>query len=312
MEKIDGKKLAEKIKDEVIKEILGKDFFEERNCQEGSCSCHKPEKKAVVNKKGGHILKCPRPNLAIILIGNREDSSLYVSLKEKEAKKVGIDTHLYKCGETVSEKEVLEMIKFLNNDETVDAILIQLPLPAHLDTDKIIGAIKKEKDVDGFHPDNLKILLNTCDGEAIMPPVFGACLEILKSINCEIKNKKVCVVANSDIFGKTLAKVLECRGAKVGSVKADDEKLKEKTREADILITAVGKPKFIKKEMIKKDAIVVDIGITKVGKKIYGDVDFEDVKNVVGYITPVPGGVGPLTIAMAFKNTVEIWRRRKK
>lgn len=285
MQIINGKILAEKIKDGLVKEIVG-----ERQRME--------------------INNCPRPNLAIILIGERTDSSLYVSLKEKEAKKVGIDTHLYRCAENVSAKEILEMINYLNNDETVDAILIQLPLPAHLNTDKIIGSINREKDIDGFHPENLKILLNACNGNAIMPPVFGACLEILKSINCELKNKKVCIIANSDIFGKTLVKVLECRGAKVEIFKADGKNLKNKTSEADILITAVGKPKFIKKDMVKKDAVVIDIGITKKGKKVFGDVDFEDVKDTAGYITPVPGGVGPLTIAMAFKNTVELYKKR--
>jgi methylenetetrahydrofolate dehydrogenase (NADP+)/methenyltetrahydrofolate cyclohydrolase len=291
---------------------LGKDFFEEQNCQDSSCACHiHKENKKTKKQKNNLVLKCPRPNLAIILIGDRADSELYVSLKEKEAKKVGIDTHLYKCGENVLEKEVLAMINFLNNDETVDAILIQLPLPAHLDADKIIGSIKKEKDIDGFHSDNLKILLNTCDGGAVMPPVFGACLEMLKSIDCDLKEKQVCVIANSDIFGKTLAKVLECRGAKTETVRADDKDLKEKILEADILITAAGKPKFIKKEMIKKDAVIIDIGITKKGKKVFGDVDFEDVKAHAGFISPVPGGVGPLTIAMAFKNTVELYKRKR-
>ncbi len=311
MKIIDGNKLAEKIKDEIIIDILGKDFFEEQNCHDDSCTCHKVKKeKEVMNKKGEKILKCPRPDLAIILIGSREDSDLYVSLKEREAKRVGIDTHLYKCGEHISEKEVLEMINFLNNDETVDAILLQLPLPEHLDADKIIGSIKKEKDIDGFHPDNLKILLNSCDGGAIMPPVFGAVLEMLKSIDCDLKNKHVSIIANSDIFGKTLAKVLECHGAKTETVKADEKNLKEKTLKADILITAVGKPKFIKKEMIKKDAVIIDIGITKEGKKVFGDVDFEDVKEKAGFISPVPGGVGPLTIAMAFKNTIEVYKKR--
>jgi len=313
MKIIDGKKLAEKIKDEIIKEILGKDFFEEKNCQDSSCSCHNAKKeKEVINKKGDYILKCSRPNLAIILIGGREDSGLYVSMKEREAKKVGIDTHLYKCAENISEKEVLEMINFLNNDETVDAILLQLPLPEHLDADKIIASIKKEKDIDGFHPENLKILANTCDGKAIMPPVFGACLEMLKSIDCDLKGKKVSIIANSDIFGKTLVKVLGCRGAEAEIIKADDKNLFKKISQADILITAIGKPKFIKKEIIKKDAVIIDIGITKEGKKVFGDVDFEDVKDKAGFITPVPGGVGPLTIAMAFKNTVEVFKKRFK
>ena len=311
MQIINGKILAEKIKNEIVKEILRKDFFEEQNCQDSSCACHVREKNnKTIKQKSNFILTCPRPNLAIILIGNREDSDLYVGLKEKEAKKVGIDTHLYKYADGISEKEILDSINYLNNDDCIDAILIQLPLPKRLDTDKIINSIKKEKDIDGFHPDNLKILLNSCNGGAMMPPVFGACLEILKSINCELKNKKVCIIANSDIFGKTLAKVLECRGAEVETVKADNKDLKNKTSEADILITAVGKSKFIKKDMVKKDAVIIDIGITKEGKKVYGDVDFEDVKNVAGYITPVPGGVGPLTIAMAFKNTVELYKKR--
>jgi methylenetetrahydrofolate dehydrogenase (NADP+)/methenyltetrahydrofolate cyclohydrolase len=315
MKIIDGRTLAEKIKDKIIIEILGKDFFEEKNCRDSSCVCHIHKEN---DKEKKHLLICPRPNLAIILIGDREDSELYVGLKEKEAKKVGIDTHLYKCAENVSEKEVLEMINFLNNDETVDAILLQLPLPEHLDTDKIIGSIKKEKDIDGFHPDNLKII-SECGGAAcspelqhrgVMPPVFGAVLEMLKSINCDLKNKQVSIIANSDIFGEALAKVLECRGAKVKTVKVNDKDLKEKTKVADILITAVGKPKFIKKEMIKKDAVIIDIGITKEGKKVFGDVDFEDVKDGAGFISPVPGGVGPLTIAMAFKNTVEVYKKK--
>ena len=283
---IDGRILAEKIKDELVKEIIGE-------------------------RKGAEINNYPRPNLAIILIGEREDSSLYVGLKEKEAKKVGIDTHLYKCREDVSEKEVLDMINFLNNDETVDAILVQLPLPAHLNTDEIIGSINQGKDIDGFHPDNLKILLNSCDGGAIMPPVFAACLEILKSIDCDLKNKNVAIIANSDIFGKSLAKVLECRGAKAQVVRADGQNLKEETLNADILITAVGKPKFIKKDFIKKGAVIIDIGITKEEKKVFGDVDFEDVKEKAGFITPVPGGVGPLTIAMAFKNTLELYKNKR-
>ena len=282
---IDGKKLAEKIKDDIVKEILS------------------------LNK---NIHNITRPNLAIILIGERPDSELYVSLKEREAKKVGIDTHLYKCPGNISEQEVLEMIKCLNEDETIDAILIQLPLPDSIDTDTIIMALDSAKDVDGFHPDNLEKLLSDCYSSALMPPVFATVLEMLNDINYEIKNKQVCIISNSDIFGKSLAYVLKCRGAKTEMVKADDKKLKNKTNQADILITAVGKAKFIKKDMIKQDAVIIDVGISNLNDKVLGDVDFEDVKDKVGYITPVPGGVGPMTIAMAFKNTVEIYKRRKK
>lgn len=277
---IDGKKLAEKIKDDLVKDIVK--------------------------------LNGARPNLAIILVGERPDSELYVSLKEKEAKKVGIDTHLYRCPGNISELEILEMIKCLNEDKTIDAILVQLPLPAEIDADTIILAMDPNKDVDGFQPDNLEKLLKDCDEKILLPPVFATVLEILKDIKYEVKGKKACVISNSDIFGKSLEHVLTCRGADATSVKANDKFLKEFTSRADILITAAGKPGFIKKDMVKKGAVIIDIGITKQGKKVIGDVDFEDVKDTAGYITPVPGGVGPMTIAMAFKNTLEIYKRRKK
>ena len=285
MQIIDGRKLAEKIKDDIVKEILS------------------------LNK---NIHNITRPNLAIILIGERSDSELYVSLKEREAKKVGIDTHLYKCPGNISEQEILEMIKCLNEDKTIDAILVQLPLPDEIDTDTIILALDSSKDVDGFHPDNLEKLLSNCHSSALMPPVFATVLEMLNDIDYKIKDKQVCIISNSDIFGKSLAYVLKCRGAKTETFKADDKNLAEKTSQADVLITAVGKPKFIKKGMIKKDAVIIDIGISNLNNKVFGDVDFEDVKDKVGYITPVPGGVGPMTIAMAFKNTVEIYKKRKK
>jgi methylenetetrahydrofolate dehydrogenase (NADP+)/methenyltetrahydrofolate cyclohydrolase len=277
MQIIDGKALAEKIKDNLVKEII---------------------------KLG------ERPNLAIILVGKRDDSSLYVELKEKEAKKVGIDTHLYKCPENITEQEILEMINYLNKDELIDAILVQLPLPEKLNTNKIIKAINPDKDVDRFHPKNLEKLFKTCDHNQVMPPVFEVVLEMLKSINCRIKDEQVCIISNSDIFGKSLAKVLECRGAKVIVTCENDKNLKNKTSKADILITAVGKPGFVKRGMIKKGAVVIDIGITKKGERVFGDVDFEDAKDKVGFITPVPGGVGPMTIAMAFKNTLELYKKK--
>ncbi len=204
------------------------------------------------------------------------------------------------------------MIDCLNSDELIDAILVQLPLPNGFDTDAIIRAINPNKDVDGFHPDNLENLFKTCNYCKIMPPVFKVVLEILKSINCEIKNKKICIVANSEIFSKSLSHILECRQAKTNIAHADDAGLQSKTSQADILITAIGKPKFIKKNMIKKGAVIIDIGITKIKDKVYGDVDFENVKEKAGYIMPVPGGVGPMTIAMAFRNTLELYSARHK
>jgi len=283
---IDGKKLADKIKDNIVKEI--------------------------VRLNGGKEAKdtSRRPNLAIILIGDRDDSELYVNLKEKEAKKVGIDTHLYKCPKNITDQEVLEMVDCLNKDDAIDGILIQLPLPINLDTDAIMMAVDVKKDVDGFHPDNLEKLLKSCQADCVMPPVFGTVLEMLKSIKFNIKNKNICIVANSDIFGKSLGQILSCRGGKIVMANSNDKDLDKKTKKADLLITAIGKPGFIKKEMIKNNAVIIDVGITKQGKKVYGDVDFNDVKEKVSYITPVPGGVGPMTIAMALNNTLDLYRRK--
>ena len=281
---IDGRALAEKIKDNIVKEIL------KLNDNKPDCQY--------------------RPNLAIILIGDREDSKLYVKLKERQAREVGIDTHIYRCPGNIPEKEILETIDCLNKDKLIDAILVQLPLPDGFNTDKIIKAMDPKKDVDRFHPDNIKTLMSSCD-DKILPPVPGTVLEILKSINCDLTDKQVCLVVNSDIFGKSLAKVLECRGAKIRIVKADDKNLGEKTKKADVLITAVGQPKLIKEKMVKKDAVIIDVGITKVKEKICGDIDFENVAKKAGFITPVPGGVGPLTIAMLFRNTLELYKLKK-
>jgi methylenetetrahydrofolate dehydrogenase (NADP+) / methenyltetrahydrofolate cyclohydrolase len=305
MQIIDGRVLADKIKDQIVKEILS--------------------------------LNGQRPNLAIILVGDKEDSKLYVSLKEKEAKKVGIDTHLYRFPENTSDRELLDAIDFLNKDKTIDAILVQLPLPEQIDTDGIILAMDPKKDVDGFHPDNLENLLkNTGEilnnqnlapainrqsppavtlpqrDEIIMPPVFAVVLEALNSINYELADKKVCIIANSEIFGCGLVKILKFNNAKAEAVGPDDKDLYEKTKVADVLISAVGRPHFIKKDMVKKDAVLIDIGISKENGKICGDFDFNDVDEKAGYITPVPGGVGPMTIAMAFKNTLELYKRKQR
>lgn len=277
MDIINGKELAEKIKDNIVKEILK--------------------------------IKSRRPSLAIILIGEREDSKLYVSLKEQEAGKVGIDTSLYRCPENITESEVFEMIRFLNEDDSIDAILIQLPLPSGFDTDGIILAIDPAKDVDGFHPDNIQSIF--AGEKFIMPPVCGVVLEMLESIKYELSGKNVCVLANSDIFGRTLAKIIASKGASCELANPDSEFV-SKTKEADVLISAIGRPHFVKKEMIKQDAILIDVGITKTSEGVKGDIDFMDVDGKASFITPVPGGVGPMTIAMAFRNTLELYRKNKK
>ncbi len=276
---INGKIIAEKIKDEIVQEVLE--------------------------------LKGRRPNLAIILVGERDDSKLYVSLKEKAAKLVGVDTHLYKCSAGIKEEELIEMIKLLNKDDEIDAILVQFPLPKNINSDKIVRQIKKQKDVDQFHPDNLKNLRKAYQTNKIISPVFSAVIKVLDKIKFNLKNKVVCLVVNSDIFGKSLAEILKGMGAEVKVIKSSDKKLNKKIIQADVIITAVGKAKLIKKEAVKEGAVVIDIGVVKQGKKISGDVDFENVIKKVSHITPVPGGIGPITVAMLLKNTVALMKQKK-
>lgn len=260
---IDGRKIAEKEKDKITKEIY--------------------------NFNG------PRPNLAIILVGDREDSKLYVSLKEKEGKKVGVDTHLYYLEADTSEEELLSVINFLNKDETVDGILIQLPLPAKFNTDKIISTVDPKKDADGFHPEH---------PEYIKSPVLASVSACLDYVGISGEGKTACFLYNSEVFGKSLEKVFKQRGFSTCP--------KQKKEQADLLVTALGNPNSIKKKDVKEDAVVIDIGISKINKEVFGDVDFEDVKDKVSYITPVPGGIGPMTIAFLFRNVLEIFKRRHK
>jgi methylenetetrahydrofolate dehydrogenase (NADP+)/methenyltetrahydrofolate cyclohydrolase len=258
---IDGSAIAERVKDEIVKEIY---------------------------ESNG-----PRPNLAIILVGAREDSKLYVSLKQKEAVKVGIDTHLYELEESATEKELLEVIKFLNNDASIDGILVQLPLPPQFNTDKIIAALYPAKDVDGFHTEH---------PDYIMSPVLVAVLACLEEIKFSYSDKTACVFYNSEIFGSSAKEALEKKGLAILPIERSDE--------ADVLVSALGLPHSVKKEAIKKGAVLIDIGTTKVDGKVLGDIDYEDVKEKAEYITPVPGGIGPMTIAFLFKNVLEIFKRR--
>lgn len=282
---IDGKKIAEKIKDEVVAEILAANH--------------------------GNLHADDRPHLAIVLVGARPDSELYVSLKEKEAKKVGVDTTLYRLPEDAPEAELEEVIKFLNNDEKIDAILLQLPLPDHMNADKIIALMDPLKDVDGFHPENLKKISCT-PGKEFVPPLGQVVLEILEDVKINPKNLKAAIIANSTIFGETMERILEQRGAATTIISSEDKDLAQKTKDADILITAAGIPSLIKGENVKDGACIIDIGITKMpDNKVKGDADAESLKDKNSYLTPVPGGVGPITIAAALANTVRIWKNKK-
>ena len=272
---IDGRALAEKVKDKIAQDV-----FE------------------IVKNGEAH------PSLAIILVGNRPDSRLYVKLKEREAKKLGIDTYLYEFEESTSEKEIIETIKFLNNDDAIDSVLVQLPLPENINTDKVMTALDPKKDADGFldsHPDN------------VISPVIASVKMMLDDTKINPKDLTVGALYNSEVFGKALKKLLGDYGFKnvYGITARDAVKIAKITETSDVLITAIGAPFFIKSDMIKDGATIIDIGTTQVDDKVCGDVDFDNVKDKVSYISPVPGGIGPMTIAFLFKNVLNIYKNKK-
>jgi methylenetetrahydrofolate dehydrogenase (NADP+)/methenyltetrahydrofolate cyclohydrolase len=284
MNLINGRLLADKIKDAVAKEVFD--------------LCANP----------ANIKLCARrPSLAIILIGAQADSELYVNLKQKTAGTVGIDTHLYKFADTVTETEIIDTINFLNTDNTVDGILIQLPLPANFDTDKIISLINPSKDVDGFSAVSLSKLTQ---GE-IISPVFQSVLACLEDVKFDLKDKQVAIVAKPGIFTDSLDKLLEHLGATVTSIEPKDVGIA--TAEADLLITAVGQADLINGDDIKDGAVIIDIGISQneTGKTC-GDVDEASVASIASWLTPVPGGIGPMTIAFALKNTLNFFKKNLK
>jgi methylenetetrahydrofolate dehydrogenase (NADP+)/methenyltetrahydrofolate cyclohydrolase len=260
-----------------------------------------------------HSLNGSRPGLAIILVGERPDSSLYVGLKEKQAKSVGIDTHLYRCDDDITQANLISTIEFLNNDPAIDAILVQLPLPTHLDTHAIINTINPAKDVDGFTKKNLELLMSESENQtAILPPVYAVIIAMLQSINFSLEGKQVTLLANSEIFADNLSEVLERQGGIVTLVEHTTENLQAITLQSDVIISALGKAHYLTSEMIKPGTVIIDIGISHGDDgKIKGDVDVSGLDNIEGWLTPVPGGVGPMTIAMAFWNTLQMFKKRQ-
>ena len=242
------------------------------------------------------------PGLAVILIGDNQASLRYVKKKKKACHEIGINFHEYLCGgklcPNTTEKEIIEMIEFLNKDVNTDAIIVQLPIPKKFDTQKIINAIDPKKDVDGFHPKNQKKPI-------VVSPLIQAINEALKKTREKLDGKNVLIVSKNPIFANPLKQSLEKQGLKTKLIKPD-EKLAEITKLSDILITVAGRPGLIKKSMVKPGAIVIDAGTTLVEKNTWkGDVD-PKVSEVASWFTPVPGGVGPLTVAYLLKNTIEL------
>lgn len=242
--------------------------------------------------------------LAVIQVGNDPASTVYVGNKKKACEYIGIHSLSYELPEETAEEELLALVEKLNADEKVHGILVQLPLPSHIDEDKVIETISPKKDVDGFHPQSVGAL-------SIGQPGFVSCtpagvIQLLKRSGVKIDGSECVVVGRSNIVGKPMAMLMLRENATVTVCHSHTKDLKEVTKRADILIVAIGKPKFITKEYVKKGAVVIDVGIHRnENNKLCGDVDFDDVEPVASAITPVPGGVGPMTIAMLMNNCVE-------
>ena len=270
---IDGKALSEQIQKEVARQI--------------------------------HELKIS-PGLAVILVGDDKASKLYVSLKHKAANKCGIFFSVYEFPKNSTQDEIIETIKWLNNDEQIDAILVQLPLPKHLDEEKIINTVDPNKDVDGMHSENIKKIINN-EKTLITPGLQLGIMQLLFSTKENLSDKNALIIANSPEFTSTLAHYLQEFNIKTEVINPSNREVKERTKQADIIVVAVGKPNWIKEEDIKKGVIIIDVGINQIDKETtVGDVDLDDCLSKAGWITPVPGGVGPMTVAMLLKNTVAL------
>lgn len=249
-----------------------------------------------------------RPCLMVVIVGDNPASRSYVRGKIKATEYVGMDGHLIELPEDSPEERLLQEIAALNNDPRVDGILVQLPLPKHIDEEKVIAAIVPEKDVDGFHPENVaRLWLNQ---PCILPCTPKGIIALLDKAGVEIAGKKAVVVGRSNIVGKPVAKLLLDRNATVTIAHSRTQNLPAVCREADILVAAVGRAQMITADYVKPGAAVIDVGINRLNDRLVGDVDFDSVAPVAGAITPVPGGVGPMTITMLMQNTIECFRRR--
>lgn len=239
--------------------------------------------------------------LAVILVGENPASQVYVRNKIKATELVGMKSLSFTLPESSSKEEVSELVSSLAKDASVDGILVQLPLPKHLDEKEILSLIPTSKDVDGFLAENVGNLVLGNDTTVACTP-FGV-LQMLKHENIELKGKNAVVIGRSNIVGKPMAMLLLNEDCTVTICHSKTQNLKDICRQADILVAAIGKPKFVTADMVKEGAVVIDVGINRTESGLVGDVDFENVSNVAGYITPVPGGVGPMTIAMLLENT---------
>ena len=276
---IDGKKEAAILREEIKNEI------------------------AQLKKKTNKV-----PGLTVILIGEFAPSQIYVRNKEKNSKEVGINSNVLKYPSDVSEEEILNKIEELNKDKNISGILVQLPLPEQINKEKIINAIDPLKDVDGFNPVNVG---NLASGyKAIVPCTPLGCLLLIKKVEKNLSGKHAVIIGRSNLNGKPMAQLLLKENCTVTIVHSKTKNLQNECLKADILVAAVGAPNLVKKDWVKSDAVVIDVGINKVDNKIIGDVNFEEIKDKVRAITPVPGGVGPMTIACLLSNTLKCFKAR--
>ena len=281
MNLIDGKKIAAELRNELKVEVDG------------------------IKKKFNKV-----PGLTVILIGDLAPSQIYVRNKEKFAKEIGLKSEIIKYPRDIQEISVLNKIDELNKDEAVSGILVQLPLPDHIDKQKIIERINPDKDVDGFHPYNVGNLSSGYESSVPCTPL--GCYLLIKKIEPNLSGKKAIVIGRSNLNGKPMAQLLLKENCTVTITHSKTKDLKNECSKGDIVIAAVGIPELVKADWIKKDAIVIDVGINKTDKGIVGDVAFEEVSKVAKALTPVPGGVGPMTIACLLKNTIECFKRSLK
>lgn len=249
------------------------------------------------------------PKLVVILVGDNQASQTYVRNKERGCQYIGIESEILRHDGSFSEADLLKEIDDLNNDDSVDGILVQLPLPEHINEDKVLDAIVPSKDVDGFHPENVaKLFLGQ---HSLVPCTPKGMMVLLDEINYDLTGKEVVIVGRSNIVGKPVALLCLQKNATVTIAHSRTKNLKEVCARADVLIAAIGKAKFFNHEYVKDGAVVLDVGINRdENNKLCGDVDFEDVKDKVMAITPVPGGIGPMTITMLMQNTLEAFYHR--
>ena len=278
---IDGKKEAAELRQELKKEVL--------------------DLKSKYNKV---------PGLTVILIGDLAPSQIYVRNKERSAVEVGLKSDVIKYPDTVEEKTVINKIYELNKDESVSGILVQLPLPKHINKQNVIESISPIKDVDGLHPMNVGNLSSGYQGSIPCTPL--GCYFLLKKVEPNLTGKKAVMVGRSNLNGKAMAQLLLQEDCTVTITHSKTKDLKAECLQADIIVAAVGIPELIKGDWVKKNAIVIDVGINKIDKKLVGDVSFDEVSKVAKALTPVPGGVGPMTIACLLKNTIECFKRSQR